>query len=85
MLTKRKKNMNNKKGTPANKRWDYDPDQSTLTGGGKYYPDESYEHKTIRTFPLWQLGLEAARKAGLDVNALVQQADKEVQDQNWVK
>ena len=79
------KNMNNKKGTPANKRWDYNPEQGTLTGGGNYYPDASFEHKTIRTHPLWNLGLEAARKAGKDVQSLLQKADKEVQDQNWIK
>lgn len=78
------KNQNNKKGTPANKRWDYNPEQGTLTGGGNYYPESSFEHKTIRTHPLWKLGLEAARKAGKDVQALLQKADQEVQSQTWI-
>lgn len=79
------KNMNNKKGTPANKRWDYDPENSEVTGKGTYYQDNKTPFNDARQHPLWKLGLEAAEKAGKDVQALLQKADKEVQAQDWVK
>lgn len=79
------KNMNNKRGTPENKRWDYNPEMSTVTGGGGYYEDEPFEHKTIRTHPLWKMGLEMATKEGLDVESLLQQADDEVRNGNYIK
>jgi hypothetical protein len=79
------KNMNNKKGTPANKRWDYNPDNAEITGKGTMYQDNKTPFDDARQHPLWKLGIEAARNAGKDIQALMQKADQELQDQNWVK
>jgi len=79
------KSMNNKKGTPSNKRWDYDPENAEITGGGRMYQDNKTPFDNARQHPLWKLGLEAAQKAGKDVQALLQKADQEVQDQNWIQ
>jgi hypothetical protein len=79
------KNMNNKKGTPANKRWDYNPDNAEITGKGTMYQDNKTPFDDARQHPLWLLGIEAARNAGKDIQALMQKADQELQDQNWVK
>jgi hypothetical protein len=78
------KNMNNKKGTPANKRWDYNPDNAEITGKGTMYQDNKTPFNDARQHPLWLLGIEAARNAGKDIQALMQKADQELQDQNWV-
>ena len=79
------KNMNNKKGTPANKRWDYNPDNAEITGKGTMYQDNKTPFDDARQHPLWLLGIEAARNAGKDIQALMQKADQELQDQNWIK
>jgi hypothetical protein len=78
------KNMNNKRGTPANKRWDYNPDNAEITGKGTMYQDNKTPFDDARQHPLWNLGLEAARKAGKDIQSLLQKADQEVQNQNWI-
>jgi hypothetical protein len=78
------KGMNNKKGTPANKRWDYDPENSEITGKGTYYQKNETPFDDARQHPLWKLGIEAAEKAGKDIQALMQKADKEVQAQDWI-
>jgi hypothetical protein len=79
------KNMNNKKGTPANKRWDYNPDNAEITGKGTMYQDNKTPFDDARQHPLWKLGIEAARNAGKDIQALMQKADQELQDQNWIQ
>ena len=79
------KNMNNKKGTSANKRWDYNPDNAEITGKGTMYQDAKTPFDDARQHPLWKLGIEAARKAGKDIQSLMQKADQEVQAQDWVK
>jgi hypothetical protein len=79
------KNMNNKKGTPANKRWDYNPDNAEITGKGTMYQDNKTPFDDARQHPLWLLGIEAARKAGKDIQSLMQKADQELQAQNWIK
>jgi hypothetical protein len=79
------KNMNNKKGTPTNKRWDYNPDNAEITGKGTMYQDAKTPFDDARQHPLWLLGIEAARNAGKDIQALMQKADQELQAQNWVK
>jgi hypothetical protein len=77
------KGTNHGQGQPANKKWDYDPNDGEIFGG--YYQDESVNFETPRQHPLWNLGLEAARKAGKDVQSLLQKADQEVQAQNWIQ
>ena len=79
------KNMNNKKGTPANKRWDYNPDNAEITGKGTMYQDNKTPFDDARQHPLWKLGIEAAQKAGKDIQSLIQKANQELQDQNWIK
>ena len=79
------KNMNNKKGTPANKRWDYNPDNAEITGKGTMYQDNKTPFDDARQHPLWLLGIEAARKAGKDIQSLMQKADQELQNQDWIK
>ena len=72
------KNMNNKRGTDPNTRWDYDPKISTITGGNYY--EESVPMLTCREHPFWKEGLEILKKEGKDVDALIRKADQEVAD-----
>jgi hypothetical protein len=79
------RNQNNKKGTPSNKRWDYNPDKGTFTGGGNYYKDARVNFKTVRDHPLFNLGLNFGAKLGEDMTQLMRDADEEVKNQKWVK
>jgi hypothetical protein len=79
------KNMNNKQGTSPSQRWDYNPDDSYISGGGNYYIDEPASFQTPREHPLWKIGIEYAEAHGKDVQSLIQKADKEVQEQDWIK
>jgi hypothetical protein len=78
--TEKKQNNRN-----TNRKWDYDVKNSEITGGGTMYQDNETPFENARQHPLFDLGLEAARNAGKDVQALIQKADKEVQDQNWIQ
>jgi hypothetical protein len=78
--TEKKQNNRN-----TNRKWDYDVKNSEITGGGTMYQDNETPFENARQHPLFDLGLEVARNAGKDVQALIQKADKEVQDQNWIQ
>jgi hypothetical protein len=69
------KNMNNKKGTDPNTRWDYDPSLSTITGGGY---EDAVPMESCREHPFWKQGLEILRKEGKDVDGLIRKADQEL-------
>jgi len=71
------KKQNNGQGTRPEQRWNYDPKYSEITG--PYYQDESAAFETCREHPLWKEGLEALRKEGKNVDQLVAQANKEVE------
>lgn len=70
------KNMNNKKGTDPNTRWDYDPSLSTITGGDYY--EDAVPMESCREHPFWKQGLEILRKEGKDVDGLIRKADQEL-------
>jgi hypothetical protein len=92
------KGMNNKKGTPANTRWDYHPKNSDITGGGTMYQDNKTPFSDAHSHPLWKLGtkaieaedpnaLEFLKMNGLpaDIGSVLRKAEEEVQKKDYIK
>ncbi len=81
----RERNMNNKRGTPDNEVYDYDYKDAEVTGNGAYYEDNVVAFETCREHPLWNLGLEYFKIEGADVQSMIDKADEEVRNQEWLK
>lgn len=79
------RNMNNKRGTPENEVYNYDHKDAEITGKGNYYEDEPVTFETCREHPLWKLGLEYFEIEGVDVQSLIDKANEEVRNQDWIK
>ncbi len=79
----REVNQNNGAGTSGNEIWDYDPNDAYISGG--YYEDEEVNFKTVREHPSFKKGIEILNSQGVNTNAMLSKADKEVAQQNWIK
>lgn len=77
--------MNNKKGTPGNEVYNYDHKDATVSGGPQYYEDNVVAFESCREHPLWKLGLRYFEIEGVDTQSMIQKADEEVRNQEWIK
>lgn len=81
----RERNMNNKRGTPENEVYNYDHRDAEVTGSGAYYEENPVAFETCREHPLWDLGLEYFKIEGVDVQSMINKANEEVRNQEWIK
>lgn len=79
----RERNMNNKRGTPENEVYDYDHKDASIEKG--IYLDEPATFDDCREHPLWKLGLEYFKIEGVDVQSMIDKANEEVRNQEWIK
>jgi hypothetical protein len=76
-------NYNNGKGIPSGVVYDVDPEDGEIISG--YYDSEKVDFGTPREHPLFKKGLEVIKNNGKDVSSILQKADQEVQNQEWIK
>jgi len=78
------RSMNNKKGTPDNEVYNYDHEDAEVTGGN-YYDEAVVNFESCREHPLWKLGLRYFEIEGADVQSMIDKANEEVRNQEWIK
>ena len=76
------KNQNNRN---TNRVWDYDPENSDITGGGTMYQDNETPFKSAEDHPLWKLGMEAAKNAGMDIDKILSKIKTEKDAGTYIK